>query len=166
MSEQPRPDWLTAVQVGTNSVALPIREKTYFYTLVKPGLEKRLPYTVGGHIVDNSLFISVDVPEDFRPHILGHEISHDTILRDMPPGNACLEALKLELKEAKEILHGRFALYLYGKKEVDGFAGRIEFFNALVELYKDPDQAAARGPAFVEGVNRASAYLNELIVNK
>lgn len=162
MSEVRRPDWLTAVQVGPNPATLPIRGKTYFYTLVKANLEKRLPYTVGGHIADNSLFISEDVPADFRPFILRHEIFHDTILRDMPPENACVEALKLELEEAREALRDRYPIYLYGKKEVDGFSGRIEFFNALAELYQDPEQAKARGTAFVEGVKRACDYLNGL----
>ena len=119
MSELPRPDWLTAVQVGLNPVALPLKEKTYFYTLVKANLEKRLPYTVGSHIVDNSLFISEDVPVDFRPFILRHEIFHDTTLRDTPPENACLEALKLELKEAREAFCDRFLIFIWKKKLMD-----------------------------------------------
>ncbi len=162
MSELVRPGWLTAVQVGPNPLMLSLREKTYVYTLVRPKLEKRLPYTVGGHIADNSLFISSDVPEDFRPFILGHEIYHDTTLAGVPPEEACVEAVKLELAEAKEALGDRFNLYLYGKQESDGFAGRVEFFNALVQFYKDPKEAAARGPAFVEGINKAYIYLNSL----
>ena len=33
MSELPRPDWLTAVQVGLNPVALPLKRKPIFILL-------------------------------------------------------------------------------------------------------------------------------------
>ena len=163
MSELVRPRWLVAVQTGTaNPLTIQIKENAYFYTLVKPGLNTLLPYTVGGHIGDNSLFISSDVPDNFRTYILKHEIYHDTIFAGVPQEEACVEVVKLELKEAKEALGDRFDLYLYGKQESEGFAGRIEFFKALVEFYKDPKEAAERGPAFVEGINKAYMYLSSL----
>jgi len=68
----------------------------------------------------------------------------------------------LELEQAKEALHEGYQPYLHAKKKIDGFSGRIEFFNALVQFYNDPIQAEAKGPAFVEGVRRASKYLNGL----
>jgi len=163
MGEIVRPNWLINVQTETtNPMHLIVNEKIYTYTLVKPKLEPRLPYTVGGHIADNSLFISSDVPDDFRRYILEHEIYHDTTLINMPPEEACVAALKLELEEAKKTLGDRFSLYLYGKQKIDEFAGRIEFFNALVALYKDPKQANARDSAFVEGINKACEYLKVL----
>jgi len=68
MGELQRPGWLVSVQVGPNPLPLPLGENTYYYTLVRANLEKRLPYAVGGHLADNTLFISEDVPENF-PHL-------------------------------------------------------------------------------------------------
>ena len=158
-----RPTWLRNIQVpNTTVLSLLVDNKNYSYTVVKKGLAPQLPYAVGGNVGDGTLFISEEVDPEFAPYILKHEVRHTTKYANVPPQEACLLALRDELREVAEEHPERYIEYLIGKPDENGKGGRRAFFNALVEFYKDPAQQAARGGEAVEGINRANEYIQTI----
>lgn len=155
-----RPKWLQSVQEEGTSLATAIVDgKNYPYTLVKPGLAKGLPYTVGGRPQENTLFISSDVPEAFRPFIIGHEAREYTTFAGQPPEEACLEAIKAELEDVKRNAPVLYTHYILGDENV---VGRREFFEAMYEFVTSEEQANNYSEPFKEGIKRARDYLNGL----
>lgn len=147
-----RPDWLKNVQAeGTQPGQLVVDGKPYQYTLVKPGLAP-LPYAVG-FPDDSALFISVDVPAERRPLIMGHEVREKTRFTKLPEEQRCKASLKAELEDARNTLGEGFIRYASERKD---------FFDALVSLYEQPEQQNAVTQEFRNAIQASRDYLNEL----
>lgn len=149
-----RPDWLKDAQAdGTDVQWLGVDGIPYDYTVVKAGLEPALPYTVSFR--NGILFISEDVPELYRHHILAHEVFEETILLSTLREERCLLSLMRELEEVQADPAIDFAEYL---------RDRSLFFDALVTYYEErPEQLAARGPGFLESIKKSQRFLRSLV---
>ena len=159
----PRPKWLIGVQAEeTQPATIEVDGATFIYTVVRPGLEPRLPYVIGFPSQD-ALFISADVPEEYRRFILAHEI-RETTFGQLPEEERCLAALKAELDEVQKALPDKYESYVHGTVQENGFEGRRGFFRALVKLYEDPKQQAAKSQQFIEGIQKSQTYLESLLI--
>lgn len=147
-----RPDWLRNVQAeGTQPGVLDVDGRPYQFTLVKTGLAP-LPYAVGFRD-ESALFISVDVPEERRPFIMTHEVREKTRFTELPEAERCKAALEAELEDAKVALGDGFKQYA---------TDRRDFFNALVELYEQPEQQQAVTQEFRNAIQTSRDYLSGL----
>ncbi len=147
-----RPKWLRGVQAeGTTQGTLTVGDKAYSYTLVRAGLEPRLPYTVG-FPQNNALFVSVEADEFDRPHVMTHEIREQTDFFNLPEEERCQTSLKAELADVRAQASEVYSAYLNR---------RLKFFEALVNYYSDPVQAATKTPEFVKGLQASLEYLRE-----
>lgn len=110
-----RPDWIRENEVGSGEIEY--EGKKIPYTILKKELEPRLPgflgYPNGEH-----LFISEEVPEQFRDPQLIHEIIEFTELKDQK--GRCKDALKKELEVVPDEIRQEYLEY------------RKEFFALLV----------------------------------
>ncbi|NQV13433.1 MAG: hypothetical protein HQ530_03970 [Parcubacteria group bacterium] len=117
-----RPKWITANEVGTGEIEY--GGKMISYTVLKkevaPDLPGFLGYPDGEH-----LFISEEVPKEFRAPQLTHEIIEFTELEGQE--GRCLEALKRELAMVPGDIEQRYIEY------------RRDFFARLVEYYKESE---------------------------
>lgn len=144
-----RPGWLKNVQAeGTQPGVLDVDGKPYQFTLVRPGLAP-LPYAVG-FPDESALFISVDVPKERRPFIMSHEVREKTRFSDLPEEERCKASLSAELEDAKSSLGDGYSQYL---------SDRTAFFNALVSLYKQPEQQKAVTQEFRNAIQASRDYI-------
>ncbi len=151
-----RPGWLVSSQVKDNPVRqLVVGGTPYEDTVVRKGMEPRLPYVVG---FDSKKgippFIDESVLEVDRKYILGHEIREQTTLQERPEIDRCIESLKTELTEVEADRPEELRAYA---------ESRSHFFDALVELYKDPQQRATKSAEFLQGLDRSQEYLHGFI---
>lgn len=151
-----RPGWLVNGQIKDNPVRqLVVGGTPYEYTVVRSGMEPRLPYVVGFDPKRGiPPFIDEAVPEVDRKYILSHEIREQTLLQERPEIGRCVESLQAELTEVEADRPEELRVYA---------EGRSHFFDALVEYYKDPQQRATKSPAFLQGLDRSQEYLHVFI---
>ena len=123
MEKQPiqdtRPDWIKTHEVGVGEVEY--EGQRIPYTVLNKDLEPNLPGFLGYPDGEN-LFISEEVPEEYRLPQLIHEIVEFTKLKDKK--GRCVEALKHELS------------FVPGKIWEEYLEYRTDFFARLVEYYK------------------------------
>lgn len=144
-----RPKWLRDVQAeGTQPGSIEIDGKTYQFTLVKTGLAP-LPYTVG-FPGESALFISINVPEERRPLILGHEVRENIRFPEISEEKRCKASLELELEDAKIALGDEYGQYVIDRRN---------FFGALVDLYEQPEQQKATTPQFRDAIRASRDFL-------
>lgn len=98
--------------------------KIFYYSILQKELETRLPGFLG-FIEGKFLFISEEVPREFRVPQLIHEVIEFTELKGKE--GRCLEALKMELLLVPEKIYSEYIKY------------RLNFFKALVDFYKNSD---------------------------
>jgi hypothetical protein len=115
-----RPDWMKNNEVGASEVEHEGRK--ILYTIVDKSLEPKLPGFMG-YLDGEHLFISEEVPDEFRIPQLVHEIIEFTELKDQK--GRCLEALKRELKIVPDNIKPAYLKY------------RTIFFEKLIEYYKN-----------------------------
>lgn len=153
-SDDPRPSWLISAQApGSQIERLEVDGQPYAYTIIKAGLAPGLPFAVG-YPSDEALMISEDSPEDYRRFILSHEVREKNRFADLPESERCRAALQAELSDVQEESPEGYTGYL-----ID----RAGFFDALIELYKQPAQAAAVTPGFIEGIQASRDYLLSVV---
>jgi hypothetical protein len=153
MNETQRPEWLVKVQAeGTQLQLVQIDGQQYQYTIVKKGLASGLPYAVG-YPADSALMISEDVPQIERLYILAHEVREKKRFGDLPEHERCKTSLQLELGDFQRD----------HPQEYEGYVlRRLAFFDALVKLYKNPDQQKAVSLDFQIGIQNARDYLESV----
>lgn len=117
-----RPDWIKTNEVGSGEIEY--GGKKFPYTVLRKELVPTLPGFLGYLNVEH-LFISEEVPEEFRVPELIHEIIEFTELKDQK--GRCVEALKRELLIVPEGMRQRYLEY------------RRDFFARLIEYYKNSD---------------------------
>lgn len=115
-----RPDWIKANATGVGGVNYLGRKIPF--TIIKKELAPTLPGFLG-YFNGEHLFISEEVPEEYRMPQLVHEIIEFTELKDKK--GRCLEALKRELSIVPEEIKQSYLEY------------RKKFFAKLIEYYKD-----------------------------
>ncbi len=126
MREEPlpdtRPDWIKTNEVGSGEITY--GDQTVPYTILKKELQPKLPgflgYPKGEH-----LFISEEVPEEYRTPQLVHEIVEFTTLKGKR--GRCVEALLHELAVVPEEIRQAYLEY------------RTRFFERLVAYSKDSE---------------------------
>ena len=152
----PRPKWLQNVQAeGTAQGNITVGNKEYSYTLVRAGLEPRLPYTVG-FSDNNTLFVSIEADMFDRPHVMTHEVREKTNFANLPEEERCPASLKAELIDVQAQAPEMYSEYT---------RRRLNFFEALVSYYSDPAQAAAKTPAFISGLQASLDYLRKEVAS-
>lgn len=148
-----RPAWLIKVQAaGTQPEDIEIDGTIYRYTIVKSGLAPGLPYAVG-YPMDTALMISEDVPPENRPYVLFHEVREKKRFSNLPQEDRCKASLQLELEDLQREHPERYFDYIRERRS---------FFDALKELYDQPDQAQAVSPQFIEGIQASRDYLHAI----
>jgi len=135
-----RPDWIIANVVGVGEVEY--KGQTIPYTILKKELAPKLPGFLGFPKGEN-LFISEEVPEQFRLPQLVHEIIEFTEL--VGQKGRCLEALKRELSIVPEKIKQEYIEY------------RRDFFARLVEYYKE-----SKNEDFKSEIQASYEYLQNL----
>jgi hypothetical protein len=149
-----RPAWLIKVQApGSAQGNLDVDGTPYTYTIVRAGLAPGLPYSVG-FPTEAALMVSEDTPEEYRPFVLSHEIREKTRFAALPEEDRCRAALEAELEDVRVQAPDIYSTYL---------ADRKAFFDALVSLYEQPEQAAAVTPEFIQGIQASRDFLNNTI---
>ena len=94
-------------------------------------------------------FISDDVPPEFRPYVMTHEIYEGYHLRDQP--HRCLRALEFELGSVPAT---RIRPYL---------RFRLTMFEALLAFMKDPEHGPGYPPDAVSLATEAQSHLKRLL---
>ena len=117
-----RPDYLKNNEVGLGTVEF--EGSLYTYTIVNKNLEPRLPGFLGFPGGEH-LFISEEVPVDYRDPQLIHEIIEFTQLQGVE--GRCLKALKIELGLIPEEIKDEYVSY------------RTNFFRTLVDYYRESE---------------------------
>lgn len=112
------PDWAREVVVGEGTVE--VDETFYQYHLLHRDLQPTLPGFVG-FSRGEFLFASDEIPEDYLPHILRHEVREFKTMAGI--SGRCLAILKRELGELPEPIRAEYLKY------------RLGFFRKLVEFY-------------------------------
>lgn len=136
------PEWMTVTKVDEGTIM--VDGKEYVYHVLDRSLEPRLPGFLGFSGGEH-LFISEEVPEDFRPYMLTHEIREFTTLAGLP-GRCCV-ALTFELAEVPPEIYVVYLSY------------RLQFFRNLVAYYVESDDPKvsdlkgeiARSLQYIEG---------------
>lgn len=151
-----RPSWLKGAQAEEGRPGtITVDGVSYQYTLVRRGLSLDLPYVVGFKLADGSenLFISEDVPEQYRPFIISHEIREERKFFNLPEEERCRVALEDELSSVKNSMPERYQEYL---------AQRMAFFDSLAALYEQPRQAKEKSPQFIQGIRASRDVLHSI----
>lgn len=115
-----RPSWIKNNEVGVGEIEY--GGKKIPYTILKKESVPTLPGFLGYPNAEY-LFISEEVPENFRAPQLIHEIIEFTELKGQK--GKCVEALKRELSFVPEEIRQEYFKY------------RRIFFKRLIEYYKD-----------------------------
>ncbi len=138
------PEWAKEVKVGQGELV--VEGKTYTYHVLAAGLEPNLPGFIG-FPRGEFLFVSEEVPAEFLPHVLGHEVREFTLYVNLP--GRCRICLELELEGVPADMKQRYLAY------------RLEFFRRLVQRY----YAGIAGASLDElkrEIGASLAYLEEL----
>lgn len=115
-----RPNWIKNNEVGVGEIEYGGRKIPY--TILKKESVPTLPGFLG-YPKAEYLFISEEVPEEFRVPQLIHEIIEFTELTGQK--GRCVEALKRELSVIPEEIKQKYIEY------------RRDFFKRLIEYYKN-----------------------------
>ena len=117
------PKWMKPEFILDNGW-LEVVDKLYQYHIISRELEPGLKGFVG-FPEGEFLFISEDVPREYRPYILTHEVLETTILKDKT--GRCAFATILELGDVPPGMLREYVKY------------RLDFINRLLEFYNDRD---------------------------
>ena len=117
-----RPDWVKKNEVGKNEVEF--EGQKIPYTILRKEVEPKLPGFLG-FPEGKFLFISEEVPEEFRNPQLVHEIIEFTELKGKK--GRCLESMKRELEIVPDDIKKEYIEY------------RRNFFGRLIEYSKNSD---------------------------
>ena len=135
------PDWLRQHVKGINVVAF--NEEFLPYLVVDKELEPKLTGFVSYR--DGLLFVSEEVPHEFRHFVLSHELIE---LRELDGlGGHCKRALKEELALVPPAMFQRYITY------------RRDFFRNLVTYYQDGRRST---PEFRAEIAQSLKYLEDL----
>ena len=146
--ENAQASWLKPFEKEVSSIEVDGEE--YHYTLVDMekvrAISGGLPYVVG-HPTPDALFISDNVPAEFRPLILAHEIRHKTTFKDDPEEAQCKRAMEKELRDAnRKLAPTQYKEYLLQ---------RGQFFDQLVAHYESKEHRDEVSDGFREGIKSA-----------
>ena len=120
------PKWMKPKFILDNGW-LEVGEKLYQYHIISRKFELGLKGFVG-YPEGEFLFISEDVPREYHPYILTHEVLETTILKGK--AGRCAFATILELGDVPPGMLREYIKY------------RLDFLNRLLEFYKDRDDLA------------------------
>ncbi len=144
MAMEGLPSALREKMVGT--ATLKHRGKTWTYAIIKRDLENA-PKGFLGFWEDKELFISEEVPEEFREYQLRHELIEHLELTGKP--RRCVEALMQEIDLVPDEIADAYIAY------------RRNFFTRLVEYYSTPGNEHY-DPDFLARITASRDYLNNL----
>lgn len=143
-----RPAWVVNNQAeGTHPGILEVDGIPYQFTIVNASIATGLPYAAAYNPEKGiPLIITDNVPLEFRPFIMTHEVREQTAFPDLPEDKRCTVALVRELQDVRAQEPTMFDDYLENRRD---------FFEALVVYYENPQQAAAVTESFLRGLKGA-----------
>ncbi len=128
------PAWLKKYKVGSGRISY--RGERFSYSILRKEFELRLPGFVG--FPEGHLFISEDVPKDYRKPILIHEFVEFTEFAGQV--DRCRRAVVRELFHAPK--GEEYSRYLEYRKT---------FFERLIEFYRDSNDVSDEFKTEIQG---------------
>ena len=128
------PAWLKKYKVGSERISH--GGKRISYSIISKDFEPRLPGFVG--FPEGHLFISEDVPKDYRKSMLIHEWLEFTEFAGQK--GRCVKSLKRELDFAPK-----------GAERMVYLKYRKLFFERLIEFYRDSNEASDEFKTEIQG---------------
>ncbi|MEI8343481.1 MAG: hypothetical protein WCF93_00855 [Candidatus Moraniibacteriota bacterium] len=128
------PTWLKKYKVGSGSFFY--NGERISYSIISKDFEPRLPGFIG--FPEGQLFISEEVPENYRKPMLIHEWVEFTEFAGQK--GRCVKALKRELDFAPK-----------GAERMAYLEYRKSFFEKLIEFYRNSDEASDEFKTEIQG---------------
>ena len=126
MSSHEWPLWIEDNLIGQGTVEFDGTE--YPYAVMPTTLEPALPGFLG-YAQNKHLFISVQVPEKWRPYVLRHELREFIELAGTP--DCCLQSLKVELEEVPSRDLSEYVTWRFE------FFDRLAWYCEISDAYDD-----------------------------